>query len=271
MSKVKVEISKGGWGDEIEQLLNTVKDVMDGLFQKSACKDVLVEYSENGPMLDLIYSPNNKNYKILLNVEGGCWNQFVFQFAHEYCHILIGTEKTYSYCVEGNYYFMWFEEALCELASLVTLLYVSSVWKEKFISDKGDYIPFFYKYFINRLSCVPKYNDFKTWLAANYKVLSRDYILEYQKNTKVDNSVRLRGLVVAHALLPCARHPKFWVLIGKLEELQPFLGSDKICILLQELSAVVGTDAALVDCLKNIQDIVTATCVSKSNVAPYQP
>ncbi len=56
MSKVVVVIREGGeedWGDEIELLLNIVKDIMDNLFHKSACEDVYVEYSEYGPMVVL--------------------------------------------------------------------------------------------------------------------------------------------------------------------------------------------------------------------------
>jgi hypothetical protein len=108
--------------------------------------------------------------------------------------------------------------------------------------------------------------DFRTWLADNYKVLSRDYIREYRGNIRVDESVRLRGAVVAHALLPLSLHPRFWVLIGKLEEFQPFLESDKICMLLQALSVVVEKDPALVHCLKDIQDILTPTWLNTPNV-----
>ena len=132
--------------------------------------------------------------------------------------------------------------------------------------DKGNYMPCLEKYFVNRLSLVPEYGDFRTWLADNYKVLSRDYIREYRGNIRVDESVRLRGAVVAHALLPLSLHPRFWVLIGKLEEFQPFLESDKICMLLQALSVVVEKDPALVHCLKDIQDILTPTWLNTPNV-----
>ena len=269
MSKVVVVIREGGeedWGDEIELLLNIVKDIMDNLFHKSACEDVYVEYSEYGPMVVLGRYINKKCYNILLSATSSYWAQFIYQFSHEYCHILIGTEKTFPHCVAGNYYFMWLEEALCELASLVTLQYTYWMWKYKCKFDKGNYMPCLEKYFVNRLSPVPEYGDFRTWLADNYKVLSRDYIREYRGNIRVDESVRLRGAVVAHALLPLSLHPRFWVLIGKLEEFQPFLESDKICMLLQALSVVVEKDPALVHCLKDIQDILTPTWLNTPNV-----
>ena len=67
MSKVVVVIREGGeedWGDEIELLLNIVKDIMDNLFHKSACEDVYVEYSEYGPMVVLGRYINKKCYNI---------------------------------------------------------------------------------------------------------------------------------------------------------------------------------------------------------------
>lgn len=77
--------------------------------------------------------------------------------------------------------------------------------------------------------------------------------------TEVPPEVRNRGEVVLHALLPCTRFSRFWGCVGKLEDLQPFLESDKVCILLQALSAVVKKDPPLAHCLKSIQDILTST------------
>src|SRR5450759_2591810 len=52
--------------------------------------------------------------RVELNVEGPYWAQFAFQFGHEMCHVL---------CEYGDYPNpnKWFEETLCETASLFVL------------------------------------------------------------------------------------------------------------------------------------------------------
>lgn len=263
MSKVVVVRREGGdedWGDEIESLLNTVKGVMDDLFHKSACKDVYVEYSERGPMLVLEKNINKaEHYTILLSARGFFWYKFIYQFAHEYCHILIGTEKTYFLCAEGKYHFMWLEEALCQLASLDVLRHVietkaTELFGDNYKKEMNDWLN-------GEVDGLQRATDFKKWFTDNYEILSTDYKSEYKTATKVndDDPVRERGEVVLAALLPHTQDPKFWVLIGKLEELQPFLESGKVCSLLQALYAVVREDVALVRCLKNIQNTLSTT------------
>ena len=56
---------------------------------------------------------------ILLSASGSYWGQYVYQFAHEFCHWFInpdlsGAER------EGSH--QWFEETLCEVASVYILL-----------------------------------------------------------------------------------------------------------------------------------------------------
>ena len=83
MSKVVVVIREGGeedWGDEIELLLNIVKDIMDNLFHKSACEDVYVEYSEYGPMVVLGRYINKKCYNILLSATSSYWHNLFTSF-----------------------------------------------------------------------------------------------------------------------------------------------------------------------------------------------
>ncbi len=51
------------------------------------------------------------------------WAQYAFQFGHEFCHILCKYEDDY----QGN---QWFEESLCETASLFVLRQMADAWQD---------------------------------------------------------------------------------------------------------------------------------------------
>lgn len=53
---------------------------------------------------------------IFLNAKENYWCQWVYQFAHEYCHHLIDGTLTGEW---SN--LLWFEETICELSSLYNL------------------------------------------------------------------------------------------------------------------------------------------------------
>jgi hypothetical protein len=59
---------------------------------------------------------------IRLNTEKTYWCQYAYQFAHEFCHVLCGFKAGY----QGN---KWFEETLCETASLYVVLAMSRTWR----------------------------------------------------------------------------------------------------------------------------------------------
>jgi hypothetical protein len=59
---------------------------------------------------------------IWLNTAETYWCQYAYQFAHEFCHVLCGFDEDW----EGN---KWFEETLCETASLFALRAMSKAWE----------------------------------------------------------------------------------------------------------------------------------------------
>ncbi len=58
-----------------------------------------------------------------LNTKGLLWSQYAYQYAHEFCHILCGFK-------EGDQSNQWFEETLCETASLFVLREMAKRWKD---------------------------------------------------------------------------------------------------------------------------------------------
>lgn len=72
-----------------------------------------------------MYDRNEKGEIVVrLNVEGMYWCQFAYQFAHEFCHILCRLRRD---AVGGK----WFEETLCETASLFALRSMNHSWRKE--------------------------------------------------------------------------------------------------------------------------------------------
>ena len=68
-------------------------------------------------------------YIIQLTARDQRWFQYAYQFAHELCHIASNfdhKEVTGDGVAQGN---QWFEEALCETASLFTLKRLAASWE----------------------------------------------------------------------------------------------------------------------------------------------
>ena len=63
-------------------------------------------------------------YDINLTVRDRRWNQYAYQFAHEYCHVQSGYEQLRDN--PNN----WFHESICELASLYTLRRMGERWRK---------------------------------------------------------------------------------------------------------------------------------------------
>lgn len=61
---------------------------------------------------------------ILLTCRGDYWCQWVYQFAHEYCHHLVDGPMRGEVCG-----MKWFEESLCHLASMYHLARLSRQWE----------------------------------------------------------------------------------------------------------------------------------------------
>lgn len=67
---------------------------------------------------------DQRPYQVFLSAKDTYWSQYVFQFSHELCRILTHFD---SYKKHKH---KWFEESLCELASLHVLRSLATVWKE---------------------------------------------------------------------------------------------------------------------------------------------
>ena len=80
-------------------------------------KHCIVLHTEGEPMCADVEG----NHLVFLSVKDNYWCQWVYQFAHEYCHHLING------LLSGEWSKMlWFEETICELSSLYNLFMMKS-------------------------------------------------------------------------------------------------------------------------------------------------
>lgn len=146
-----------------------------------------------------------------LTSEGRRWAQFAFQFAHEFAHALASHADDWTTRWIGNHGAnQWFEEALCETASLFALRAMGRSWVEQPpYPNWKTYAPALAKYAEERLAqCAPVLAPdaaFAPWFAAELDSFR-------QAPTQRD-----KNLVVARQLLPLFEaQPSGWESITAL-------------------------------------------------------
>ncbi len=148
-------------------------------------------------------------YQIFLSTGDTHWSQYVFQFSHELCHVLTGFERY------REHRHKWFEESLCELASLFVLRRLADDWKlqpPSAVCQAAEFAPNHQMYALSReqrhLASVR--GDLPSWFAANIGKL------------EANRYDRVRTGVVAAALLPrFLQEPSLWKACRRLNSWDP--------------------------------------------------
>ncbi|WP_420473303.1 hypothetical protein [Noviherbaspirillum sp. ST9] len=128
--RLPIRVAPGDWGnaraDEIELLLNSVGDEMLKHFPGRNLPPIVVASSRHGPLVMYQKGPSNE-YQVLLAAKDDHWAEYVYEFSHELLHILAGYDLRAPTRLARN---QWFEEMLCETASLYMLKHYASLWNE---------------------------------------------------------------------------------------------------------------------------------------------
>lgn len=131
---IAIDVAPGNWGRadvrDIAQVLESAADELLAHVGSSRGEISIRVIPRSGPPRVLYERGVDGQYVIQLSARDERWFQYVFQFSHELCHVLsnfdhkeaIGQAKV----DEGN---QWFEEALCETASLFTLRRLAAAWE----------------------------------------------------------------------------------------------------------------------------------------------
>ncbi|MCK5829785.1 MAG: hypothetical protein KAH20_05740 [Methylococcales bacterium] len=119
----------GGWETagvhNIEAItLSSARSLLENIPGISLDPILLTNKGEFGPPPIVYFNrgPNNE-YNVDVSVGGARWAQLVYQFSHEFMHIVSNYGNTPG---DAN---QWFEEALCETAAMHSVNRLSEVWK----------------------------------------------------------------------------------------------------------------------------------------------
>jgi hypothetical protein len=187
-NKIEIEVTGdwlGGSSENIKQVLLSSSSEIFRFFPGRKIHPVIVKRSASGPMVTFQRGPNNE-HNVLLNTQGTLWAQYSYQFAHEFCHIMCNYDEP-----KNNH---WFEETVCELASMFAMRRMSETWKTKppYSNWKG-YAPSLFSYAANLIKDgqVPEEKTFIKWFEENRTELG-----------KSDGGLRAKNKIVAVELLP---------------------------------------------------------------------
>jgi hypothetical protein len=140
---------------------------------------------------------------IKLNTHDTYWAQYAFQFGHELCHVLCRFD-------EGDRGNLWFEESICEVASLYVLRCMADEWQTR-------------PPYPNWRSFAPKLAEYADTRLAERELPAGKTLAEWYQEESVslraDPVNRDRNRIVAGALLGLfEKSPEHWAAVAYLNQ-----------------------------------------------------
>ena len=199
-----LKVVGGGWGDvstdAVQAVLDSVFRVVTQSFGRSPDAPIRVEWWEKDPRTLYDHRP----YEIRISAGSTYWCQYVYQFAHELCHVMTNFDRV------KEHRYKWFEEALCELCSLFVLNRLTSTWRTdppRFVCDAAGFAEQFKIYADGvtreRSGACPE--DFAWWFTQHTRTLEQD---RYRRT--------LNGVVADALLHHFLADPSVWQECGRL-------------------------------------------------------
>jgi len=187
---------KGDWQADLENVRSVLTSAAGALwayFPDRQLPPILVE-PRGGPITLFARGPAGE-FRVRLDTGDNYWSQYSYQFAHEFCHILCGN-------VEQDPSNKWFEESLCEMASIFALRRMAETWKTNppYPNWRG-YAPSLKHYADDLLknTSMPPGGDLAAWYNQNEAQLRKE------------PCQRDKNRVVAAVLLPLfEKQPEHW-------------------------------------------------------------
>lgn len=212
---LKIIPSENGWKGagirDVQKLLTSTANELWKYAYDQELKPIVVNNSSGGP---IVYFKRGRNgeFRVKLDTGGTYWSQYAFQFSHEFCHILCHYK-------EADKTNLWFEETLCECASLFTLRAMSRSWEQNPpYPNWKNYRHSLYNYAQDRINAhkLGRGLSLKTWYAKH---------ADHLKNHATD---RPKNTTMAIELLPLfEKNPEAWAAVsfinkGRGKETQSF-------------------------------------------------
>ena len=207
---LEVRVLEDEWGsarkEDVETVLYSVAAILLEHFPGRQLQPIVVTRGER-PLTLFRRGPANE-YLVRVAARDRYWARFAYEFAHELAHIL----TNYEHHAPGRELRpnQWFEEAVCEAASLYALKRLAFVWELWPPHPHwAAYAPEFQRYV-------------ERFLAESHRQLPPDVALamwfrEHQRELQGKPYVRGHNEVVANILLPLfEENTDFWEAVGYL-------------------------------------------------------
>lgn len=212
---VLIQVAPGNWGSadprDIQLVLDSVANEFRPFVARPSQDLVTIRVIPRSGSPRVLYERGPQGeYVVQLTARDERWFQYAYQFSHELCHILSNfdhKERNGETVATGN---QWFEESLCETASLFTLKRMATSWTERPPARKWvGYGPMFASYAEKLLAeshrYLPANQSFGQWYAEN------------QPSLRDNPYLREKNELVAAMLLPLfEQDPSMWKAIAYL-------------------------------------------------------
>jgi hypothetical protein len=123
---LRMFIEPGEWGSsslaDIKKVCESAGQAFMPHLNQPIAAPLLIQNDGSGP-ITLYRRGQNNEHIVRLNTDDRAWAQLAFQFSHELCHVMCNYRN-----VENKQ--LWFEETLCECASLFALRQMGENWKK---------------------------------------------------------------------------------------------------------------------------------------------
>lgn len=182
-----IRLDGDSWGDAgarqtVATVLRAVATVLAGDTRNGVAPNIAVAHAVRGPLV-LYERGDSDEYIVLLRAGAGNWHLYVYEFAHEFCHIISNYDKHPANEVRHN---QWFEEALCEAASLFALRTLADRWQTApptpQLAEAAPHLRRFYELLMAEDHRRPAAASIAGWVAEREDELRRDpYIRTYNE------------------------------------------------------------------------------------------
>ncbi|WP_157267629.1 tripartite tricarboxylate transporter substrate-binding protein [Azohydromonas aeria] len=210
-AKVAITVREGGWGTantrDIRDILVAVARELQERIPGRPLAPIVVSNSTRSPIALYERGPRGE-YQVLLTARDDRWAGYVYEFAHEFCHVMANYERHPHFGTAGAH--QWFEEALCEVSSLYTLQRFAAEWRNNPPSPRlqgyaQELQASADRFLGEKHRSLPPGQTLAAWYAANGQKLRSG---AYDRD---------RNEVVATQLLPLfEENPELWEALGYL-------------------------------------------------------
>jgi len=177
---VSIRVEGGDWGgvdnETIRTALYSVADVLMPKLPKRLLAPIVVRHTDSNPIALYDRGPNGE-YLVRLHASAGSWHLYVYEFAHELCHVMSNYQENVA--AETSKHNQWLEETLCETASLFALKQVAARWAvsppSAEWSVQAEKLQRFFDLLISEQHRqLPPNVNFAAWLSDNEEQLRRN-------------------------------------------------------------------------------------------------